>query len=188
MIENIFPTPIYYESVPSPHLENIQKELGECAETLQYEITDQLRMYSNDHSYQTNIIGDKQLHNFAEELDVHIQNYCSEIGFPLRPYKIDSSWFVVYKKGNHCTVHSHGHVDISGVYYIDTNGQDGNLFFVCPTPGLMSSLCFLKNPSWEHKPEVGKLMLWPGWLQHGVEENLTDHTRIALAFNITFQR
>ena len=71
---------------------------------------------------------------------------------------------------------------------MDTNGEDGNLFFVCPTPGLMASLCFLKDPIWEHKPEVGKIMLWPGCLQHGVHENLTDHTRIALAFNIVFQR
>tara|TARA_B100001996_G_scaffold304297_1_gene245180 strand:- start:556 stop:1116 length:561 start_codon:yes stop_codon:yes gene_type:complete len=186
MIENIFPTSIYYDYVNNR--EEIQNELGRCAETLNYEITDQLRMYSNDHSYQTNIIGDRKLNIFAEALDTHLQNYCSEVGFPMRPYKLDSSWFVVYKKSNHCTVHSHGHVDISGVYYIDTNGEDGNLFFVCPNPSLMSSLCFLKSPIWEHKPEVGKIMLWPGWLQHGVDENLTDHTRIALAFNIVFQR
>ena len=47
MIENIFPTPIYFDNVE--HLDNIQKELGECAESLQYDITDKLRMYSNDH-------------------------------------------------------------------------------------------------------------------------------------------
>ena len=88
MIENIFPTPIYFDNVE--HLENIQKELGGCAEGLQYDITDKLRMYSNDHSYQTDIIGDKQLYNFAEELDIHVQNYCTELGFPIRPYKIDS--------------------------------------------------------------------------------------------------
>ena len=128
MIEHIFPTPIYYDYVNN--LEDIQKELGGCAETLRYDITDTLRMYSNDHSYQTDIIGDKQLNTFAKELDTHIQNYCSELGFPIREYKMDSSWYVAYKKGNYCTVHSHGHVDISGVYYIDTNGEDGNVFFL----------------------------------------------------------
>ena len=33
------------------------------------------------------------------------------------------------KKGNYAPVHSHGWTDIAGVYYISTNGKDGDLYF-----------------------------------------------------------
>ena len=40
---------------------------------------------------------------------------------------------------------------------------------------------------WEHKPEVGKILLFPGWLKHGINTNNTDNIRISLSFNICFK-
>ena len=37
-------------------------------------------------------------------------------------------------------------------------------------------------------PEVGKLLLFPGWLQHGVSTNTTSSNRKSLAFNIYFNK
>ena len=39
----------------------------------------------------------------------------------------------------------------------------------------------------EHEPMEGKLIIFPGWLLHGVRQNSTDNTRISLSFNITFK-
>ena len=188
MIDNVFPLPIYYDYVDN--LNEIQTELGDCAERLQYEMTDQHRMYCNDHSYQSDVIGDQGLTKFSEELSRHIMRYGDGLGFTtgkhsaLSQYRIDSSWIVVYKKGNYCQVHSHGYVDFAGIYYINTNGNDGNIYFVSPRDSGIPCL----GRSVEYKPEVGKIMMWPGWLQHGVEENFTDNDRIGLSFNITFPR
>ena len=33
------------------------------------------------------------------------------------------------------------------------------------------------------KIETGDLVLFPGWLEHGVDANLTDKPRINIAFN-----
>ena len=34
------------------------------------------------------------------------------------------------------------------------------------------------------KPEEGKLLLFPSYLHHSVEENLSDEDRIAISFNL----
>ena len=103
--------------------------------------------------------------------------------------KLNLLGLLLYKKGNFCHIHEHGHVDISGVYYYDTSGDDGNLFFICPTPGLLSSPAYRqKSMIHEESPEIGKIVLFPGWLHHGVEINTTDSTRICVAFNIVFER
>jgi uncharacterized protein (TIGR02466 family) len=33
-------------------------------------------------------------------------------------------------------------------------------------------------------PEAGALIIFPSWLEHGVNQNLTDVDRISIAFNI----
>ena len=44
---------------------------------------------------------------------------------------------------------------------------------------------FFNSMTWEVTPEEGKLMIWPSWLLHYVKPNLSDDTRISIAFNTT---
>ena len=64
-----------------------------------------------------------------------------------------------------------------------------DLFFESPVPNMGGSLVYngLANRQ-EFKPEVGRIVLFPGWLQHGIMTNSTDDTRISLSFNVIFDR
>ena len=33
-------------------------------------------------------------------------------------------------------------------------------------------------------PEEGRMYVFPGWLEHGVEENKSDQDRVSIAFNV----
>ena len=33
-------------------------------------------------------------------------------------------------------------------------------------------------------PEEGRMYVFPGWLEHGVEENTSDRDRIGISFNV----
>ena len=33
-------------------------------------------------------------------------------------------------------------------------------------------------------PEEGRMYVFPGWLEHGVEENKSDKDRVSIAFNV----
>jgi uncharacterized protein (TIGR02466 family) len=101
--------------------------------------------------------------------------------------KIDSSWINYYKTNQYQSTHHHlPSSKISGVYYLKTNEQDGNLVFhrsMYPFP-------FGKNPSnllqefFEYTPKVGRIILFPSWAQHSVNANMTEDTRISISFNL----
>jgi uncharacterized protein (TIGR02466 family) len=190
MIENLFPTPIYYSLVDN--LEEIQEELTDCVvESIDFSMNPKWGKthHLSDPEFRTNLVENFGLHHFKKTLDLHLTRYCGEMGLQSKPYKISSSWMSLFKKDNYGHIHNHGGVDVSGVYYFKTNEEDGKIFFVCPTPSMESSFLYQDLAfRWEHKPMVGKLLLFPGWLSHGVESNETENTRISLSFNIVFMR
>tara|TARA_B100000003_G_scaffold104883_1_gene93916 strand:+ start:133 stop:702 length:570 start_codon:yes stop_codon:yes gene_type:complete len=189
MIEYLFPTPIYYSEVDN--LNEVQKELSDCVESIDFRMNPAWGKthHLSDPCFKTNLIHHYNLKVFMKTLDLHLSRYCSESGLSFKPYKISSSWMSLFKQDNYGHIHNHGGVDISGVYYFKTNQEDGKIFFLCPTPSMESSFHYqdLAN-RWEHKPMVGKLLLFPGWLSHGIETNETKDDRISLSFNINFFR
>jgi len=189
MIENLFSTPIY-----SCFLENqkdIQTEISNALVTIQYD--DSVNYYKWGKTFETtnvskDIIVEKQMIALDQSIDYHLKEYCKEIGFEPRPYK-RTSWIVKNSQGGHTHVHTHHTHDIAGVYYFQTTQTDGEIFFDSPVGAAISSLCYQKYVKrHEHTPVVGKLLLFPGWLAHGVKTNTEETDRISLAFSIVFSR
>ena len=88
-----------------------------------------------------------------------------------------------------CIRDSHGYSDISGVYYINTNGEDGNLQFDNINSSMSGNFIMGALRSKEVAPLMnGLLMLWPGPLKHGTQTNNTDSERMSLSFNINIAR
>ena len=125
----------------------------------------------------------KSIHN-------HLLTYLGLLHYPVSNLRYETdSWFTMFKKGNYAHVHSHGTADVSGVYYFKTNQKDGDIFFEPPLPQLKQSKLFYNHSgSWSHTPKEGKLMLFPGWLSHGVRTNTTDFDRIGISFNIKLNK
>jgi uncharacterized protein (TIGR02466 family) len=56
-----------------------------------------------------------------------------------------------------------------------------------PVPWMQQEMFPYGNIAEKHydvKPAVGKLLLFPGWLEHSVEKNKTDDIRISISFNL----
>ena len=101
--------------------------------------------------------------------------------------KFSSSWLTETLKGEHAIPHTHTihGDDISGAYYYKTNGNDGALTLINPSP-IIDATKFINSP-WsvvKCPPGEGRIILFPSWVAHFVEENQTDHNRISLSFNI----
>jgi len=185
VIQNLYPTPIYSSKVGN--FDAIQHEMFSALKKTEFEMHPCWSShYLSDIRFELNVVKDHQMNVFVEELSKHIINYCQYLNYNGN-CSITESWFSLFKKGNYGHVHHHGATDISGVYYIKTNGEDGNLFFETPNPHLGTSKLFSNlTPRHEYKPEEGNLMLFPGWLMHGIQTNTTDNERISLSFNISF--
>jgi uncharacterized protein (TIGR02466 family) len=194
-----FAVPIYTGNIAEPNLGLVQDELTTAVDTIK---NSQLfkkhpRAEPNTHSltdvsFSSNFIADWNLDLFAKELEEHIFKYMRGIGTSfekVQRYRILQSWMTMTNKDEYAPIHSHGGADLSGVYYFQTNGDDGDIFFNSPNVQQEHAHVFEHLPAWHSsKPEVGKIILFPGWLRHGTRTNTTTNERISLSFNIVFDR
>jgi uncharacterized protein (TIGR02466 family) len=115
-----------------------------------------------------------------------------------RACRIDSSqvglelatcWAVVNEKMASGVVHCHPSSFLSGVYYVNTTEETGNIFFQDPRPGANMSACPVTEfMPWtirqvSYQPAPGGMLIFPSWLYHGVAPNLSETPRISLSFN-----
>ena len=199
-VHNLFPTPVYMKQA----LGSTQKEINEEL----FNLYDLSSMKKNTHTYNhtsshevscdeegnmfaTNIV--KQTPKFTSFLEKCIANFLGELGMRHHiPYAVTESWFTRTAQGKHAPVHSHGNSDISGVYYLQTNGADGELAIRNPLNNCNGNLLyFLTNMSHGEKKmplKTGLLMMWPATLEHSTYINQTPTDRISISFNITVSR
>ena len=193
-IQTAFSIPLYYVKPTDDEYELIQEELLEVHKNTNYEIPPQFPKNSSHlltpKAFTANIIKKYNCNSFLEFLKKSVKDYVFTLGYtgPME-YIIDSSWITKTTKGRSAVEHTHGSTDISGVYYIKTNGEDGNLCFEDPNQKLVSNLIMELVVNQNTAPlEQGFLILWPGYLSHRTFVNQTDHERLSLSFNIKFTR
>jgi uncharacterized protein (TIGR02466 family) len=90
--------------------------------------------------------------------------------------------------------HEHYKSVVSGVLYLETDGESGNLIFCDPVKTRTQAQAYnatkrLATNQYNFqtvtvKPEAGKVVLFESWLTHVVEPNVSDHNRISIAFNV----
>jgi uncharacterized protein (TIGR02466 family) len=100
---------------------------------------------------------------------------------------IMEGWANINGKGASNNMHNHPNTLLSGAYYIDTPASSGEIVFRDPRE---AAHIFMppyakagKSPVWKLTPQPGLLLVFPAWLLHAVEANLSDADRISIAFN-----
>ena len=186
-IKNIYATPIYVKT-----LENyggINNQIDEVITNINFKDKKEWGRPNKITTpfFDQDNIQDYHLSLLANEIDKCIVDYTNQLNFHYDDYD-RKSWILKLEKGDFAHSHNHSSSDLSGVYYYRTNSQDGNFFFESPNPYFEVSNCF-KNLADRNffKPEPGKLIIFPGWLRHGIFKNDTDNERISISFNINFK-
>ncbi len=114
-------------------------------------------------------------------------NGCS-IQADLPELQIQNVWGNINGPGSYNTLHNHAGALLSGVYYLRANPNQGNIFFErsdnaeyflppMPKPNYFTSTATT------YKALTGALYIFPGWLKHMVQPNLTQDDRISISFN-----
>lgn len=187
MIERWFSTPIYYSMVRD--ISTIQNELKPAVENSNF--TKHSEWGNTNHSltdptFTESIIDQYNMINMKNEIQFHVSEYIAMMkpNFKTHSVVFEESWLTNTAPGEYTTAHQHGGHDISGVYYYQTNGKDGKIYFMNP-------VLSLTNDNWNdtddliyYPPAVGKIILFPSWLYHGVRSNDTDEHRISFSFNL----
>ena len=137
-------------------------------------------IFSNDDFFSDFILEiEKQGNNFAKKLEI-----CQKV-------KLSNLWINIngYKDFNRR--HTHQNSIFSGVFYVKSPDKSSMLRFFHPSADFMvrdwnvDLKCNMYTSSiWEILPEEGKLLLFPSWLEHEVDQNLSQEKRISISFNL----
>tara|TARA_B100001094_G_C17750803_1_gene585688 strand:- start:52 stop:633 length:582 start_codon:yes stop_codon:yes gene_type:complete len=125
----------------------------------------------------------KELYNMMHEV-------WKEEWLDRKPF-LGNMWANINYSGGYNRPHIHPNSLFSGVYYVKTQDNCGNLVVNDPRPGIqttMPSRVKGRPPKdlWREAhiaPYTGRIIMFPAWLWHAVENNNSNDTRISVSFN-----
>lgn len=160
------------------------------------------RMRSNDPAgvAKTNINGWQSpniLQNLEEfgAMNLRILQVCQSIAesqhFRPNMHYQHQAWVNISPPGASNQIHFHANCYFSGVYYISLQAPEcGSIYFRDPrVASRMMPYPVVKETSFtaeqvSMRPEEGRMYVFPGWMEHGVEINQSDRDRVSISFNV----
>tara|TARA_B100000579_G_C22762716_1_gene819799 strand:- start:79 stop:663 length:585 start_codon:yes stop_codon:yes gene_type:complete len=108
-----------------------------------------------------------------------------------RHARLGNMWANINPSGGMNMPHIHPNALFSGVYYVKSNPKSGRLKIYDPRPGANFIMPTRKPGNlgrdlWREaniEPIEGRIIMFPAWLWHSVEENMSDDIRISVSFN-----
>lgn len=187
-----FPTPIWHFEVPN-HEELNQKLLP--AIYAEREKDSQGVNWSNSLGWHSKDYLNQQP-EFQEIVKIAIANgteAATEVGFDLTRFTmmVTNCWAIINPKFASNFVHNHPNSVLSGVYYVKAAENCGGIFFRDPRDVahmFMPNLTELTPWTIQkitYKATEGTVIIFPSWLNHGVEANLSDEDRLCISFNMS---
>ena len=163
-------------------------------------LTDELRKRNPAGVTKTNIRGWQSANNLQnvdefEDMNLRILQVCQRIA-ESQHFKSNivfqlQAWVNISPPGASNQIHYHPNCHFSGVYYVSLDAPEcGSIFFrdprvasrmlTYPTEQITEfTASELRMP-----PEEGRLYVFPGWLEHGVDENRSSRDRVSISFNV----
>ena len=139
---------------------------------------------------------DEEPKNFIEEIKTNINTAINDMDWDLQTQevKISNMWAIINTKGSLNQKHHHSNSDLSAAYYVSAEKNCGDIIFYDPRPARVYKHPIAKKPNILNatinsiSPEPGMLILFPSYLEHSVNPNLSDHKRIVISFNLSLDK
>lgn len=137
------------------------------------------------------VLQDARLARLAAQIDEALGTYLAATIAPAGgvAFHVTQSWLNVTTQSQFHHRHHHQNSIISGVYYIEAEGDD-RIMFHRPGVSVLEFQAREWNPynsqTWWLPVKTGDLLLFPSTLEHSVPNLQTDTRRVSLAFNTWF--
>jgi uncharacterized protein (TIGR02466 family) len=131
-----------------------------------------------------------ELQHLVKNLTNVIEEYKIRHNLPL--VRITNSWTNTQQEGSILIDHTHSKSVIAGALYINVDDNSTQLVLKNPNPYIKYTV-FGDSPTeyayeWStFKPEIGDLILFPGWIEHGSNHQINrTKDRMVLSFNTEY--
>ena len=184
-ILELFPTPVYC----SKSEKNItKKELNFVYKAEKTKILHS-KYTKNGRSKNTHVLENSIFKDREKEILKHVMNYFKQVldVKNLKP-KITQSWFTYINTHDHFPPHLHANSFLSGVFYIKSNNETDSIsFYKNPNSGITpnyNNWNIYNSSSWHLPVNALDIVIFPSYLQHGINTKVDNNKRISLAFNV----
>ena len=138
----------------------------------------------------------ENLKNFISEISKNIGSAVKDMGWDLETQivKITSMWSIINNKDAFNEKHHHGNSALSAAYYVKAEKNAGDIVFFDPRQANVfhhpasKEVNSLNAQVQSVTPKAGTLVLFPSYLEHKVNPNLSDDERIVISFNVALIR
>ena len=139
---------------------------------------------------------DEQPKIFVEAIKKNINISLNDMNWDVTKQSINikSMWAIINEQAAWNQKHHHSNSDLSAAYYVSAHENCGDIVFYDPRPAPVYKHPIPKSPNNLNatvnsiKPEAGMLVLFPSYLEHSVNPNMSDKKRIVISFNINLEK
>ena len=192
-IYNLFPVPIFHYKIEN--YKEINKELINYILKLQKKdkVGNNRSNIGGWHSQNFDLVKEETPIQFINKFKDFLKNIIiNEFGWEYLPNKqrIVAMWAIINKKNSFNIMHNQLNCYLSGSYYVKKPEKSGDISFFDPVEPKTYRYpekekgTFHSNEVITLKPEEGDLLVFPSYLYHSVEPNLSDKDRVVISFNI----
>lgn len=185
-VHNLFPVPVF-EAILD------EKLIFEEIDFIMSKIKEDGVLRSNSgNNFQTSIfsiLDEWKLVEINKLINQYLKTFANEIlCYEYEKLYITQSWINVNPPGTSHDYHYHKNSVLSGVLFLETAKDCGNMILYKPSREITPKVRFDENNyfTWENKyfsPINNQLLIFPSNLYHSVSKNNSDITRVSLAFN-----
>ena len=139
-----------------------------------------------------NIIYPDSPFSFLLDIETICQEFAENTLMIDKQVSMVNAWININQKGNTNKEHYHPGCILSGVFYVKTPEECGNIEFLHPGIDLISfawnrvqsNYSQYNSPKWWLPSKANTLYIFPCWIKHSVQPNMSDEERISISFNI----
>ena len=149
---------------------------------------------SNRGGYHSNVnsIFNDNLSEPKEFIEYCMKTICKKEYDNSIKFNLEDGWFNINRKNHSNDFHVHPHCSWSAVYYVTPTDKTGIVFRDPRLRKDMDDCESFRVGNDKHTGALavrdikeGTVIFFPSWLEHGVEQNLTDKVRISIACNFS---
>jgi uncharacterized protein (TIGR02466 family) len=187
---NCYKTDVFKQAIYSFKLNLDLEEINNFC--LDFESKNKKRIVSNSGGFQSNNLDfNIPIVNKMLTLFLNNVNYVAQKHFKLnKSLNISNIWFNINRYKDSNLTHMHPNSLLSGVFYSKTPHNSGDLkFFNSESAGIfftnfnVTESNNYNSPVYTLEPEASFLHIFPSYLNHCVQQNLSNQERISFSFN-----
>lgn len=185
-------TPLFSIPLFSTELKDITQEELDFIKNTEYKRFPVDNGYGSVNKY---LLNEKPIQSLRQKIDSVVKTYLHDILHinKVHTFEMTESWSVKHLKGDESGSHRHANSMLSGVLYLETDENSGDIWFhkdpntttlFTPTVDVTFNQNNIFNSQiWAVKPKKNTLILFPSTVFHSVMPSESDIERYVVAFN-----